>query len=120
MPNIKNLIALSDWLTYELETTYLDPPVLKVRLRPACGLVGLNVAQVDAKPSSVVVEMVLDAIVEWDLTENGAPLPCTEETKRRLVPFLRCLLAEKLKGEPSLLALALVAYAGNAENFLKN
>jgi len=120
MGNIKNLKPLSEWLTFELETDILDPPVVKFKVRPITGMAGLNIEEGDRSRSSTFIEMVLDAIQEWDLADNGEPIPCTEETKQIHATYLRCLLGTKLKNKKGLLGLELAVYAADAENFLKN
>ena len=120
MGNIKNLKPLSEWLEYELETDILDPPVVKFKVRPISGMAGLNIEEADRSRSSAFIEMVLDAIQEWDLAEAGEPIPCTKETKQKHATYLRCLLGKKLKDRPGLLGIELAGYAADAENFLKN
>jgi hypothetical protein len=81
--------------------------------------------------SDVIRRAVADAIRDWDLTEGGAPLPCTRETKDKYLPLLFGLKikqpevvvdGETLPVDPvaSVLVRALAEFAGNPENFLKN
>ena len=98
-------------------------------------LVSVNGRQ--SRMSEVIREGLVRAIVGWDLTEDGKPLACTEEQKRRVLPFLCGLMVEGgvqgengMKGLPDgeneaptvqkTLAWTLVEMAGDPENFLKN
>ena len=77
--------------------------------------------------SKVVQEALVDAVTGWDLTMNGKPLPCTEDNKRKFFPGL---LGRKLAKDPAeadidrglneFLGWALVNFAGEYGNFLKN
>lgn len=69
--------------------------------------------------SRVMMDALVDVVVAWDLTENGQPIPCTEENKRRYFPSI---LGLRLAGEEpgEFLGWALLAFAGEQGNFLKN
>jgi len=120
MGNIKNLNPLSEWLTFELDTDLLDPPVVKFRVRPTSGMSGLNVKANDRGLSSTFCEMVIDAIQDWDLADAGEPIPCDSAMKQKHAIYLRCLLGARLKDEGKLLGIELALFAGDTENFLKN
>lgn len=75
-----------------------------------------------AKFSTLVRAMLIDAVQSWDLTENGEPLACDEETKERYLPVIFGL---RIKGDQEnpfdkVLGRALMNFAGDSENFLKN
>ena len=122
MGNIKKLNPLSEWLEFELETppAWLDSPTVRFRVRPITGLSGFNVTAEDRAPSAAFAAMVIDAIEEWGFTNDGAPLPCTTETKQGYAGNLRVLLGSQLKGKKGLLGIELAAFAADPENFLKN
>lgn len=72
--------------------------------------------------SKAAREMLIDAVVGWDLTEDGKPLPCDETNKRRVLPVL---LGARLAGESDnpfelVLGRRLLEFAGDEGNFLKN
>lgn len=72
--------------------------------------------------SKAACEMLIDAVVGWDLTEDGKPLACDDATKRRVLPVL---LGTRVAGESKnpfelVLGRQLLEFAGNDENFLKN
>lgn len=121
MPDIKNISILSEWLTFELETTWFDPPVIKLKIGPI--MEDIPIADmVDNRNSSpsegdIVSYKLYDAIQDWDFTSNGQKVPLTRQNKQRI---LRPLLGLKLKGENQILGTKLLVYASNKENFLKN
>jgi hypothetical protein len=116
MANIKKLIALSEWLTYELETTVLDPPILKLRIRPINAMVANDIEPEKMKLSAMMIEMVIDAIQEWDIADAGEPIPCNDVTKRQHLQFL---LGQKVKDKDRMLGIDLLFYAGDIENFIR-
>jgi len=70
--------------------------------------------------------ILIDAVVGWDLTTEGQPIPCTMEKKREILPTLLGMAvkptAETDESDPfgRVLGRALLAFALEAENFLKN
>lgn len=117
MANIKRLIALSEWQTYELEPSkVLDLPSLKIKIKPIDSIAGLNADEGDRKFSAMIREMLIDAVQEWDIADDGKPIPCNDETKRIHLPFIFQL---KLKDKNSFLWLELLNYAGDIENFIR-
>ena len=118
MANIKRLEQLSGWQEYALVTTLLDPPVLKLRLRP---LDSFNMITVDPAGASFAfgrfaADNAIEAVAEWDLADNGVPIPVTPENK---VLYLRPILAEPVEGR-GLLGLAILEDAQNRELFVKS
>lgn len=72
--------------------------------------------------SKAIREVLIDAVVGWDLTQDGKPIPCDEENKRKILPVL---FGTRLAGEEDhpydlLLGLKLCEFAGDDRNFLKN
>lgn len=125
MANVKQRIPqVSPWITYELETDLLDPPVLKLRLRPLDGWDQWQLAQVDGQElgrAYHLLAMAITAVVDWDLKDQDKPLEVTEDNKRAV---LREILGEPVKvpeGEKTvMLGWAIVRDAQNRETFLKN
>jgi hypothetical protein len=117
--NIRRLENLTAWVEYKLTTTLLDPPVLRLRLR--------YVNPVDMVSTSLLedptfrfgkfaADNAIEAVAEWDLTENGVPVPVTAENK---VAYLRPILAEPVEGR-TLLGFAILQDAQDRKLFLKN
>jgi len=69
--------------------------------------------------SELMLGSALGAVVEWDLTDGGVPVPCDEAAKVRLAPFLRMLMAQRIVGG-GFLATEIVEKANDPENFSGN
>jgi hypothetical protein len=87
--------------------------------------------------SKAVREILIDAVVGWDLTEDGEPLACDDKAKRRVLPVLlgatltdpRPEAARKDKDGKAIpypnpfeliLGRKLVDFAADERNYLKN
>lgn len=78
--------------------------------------------------SQSITDALVDSIEAWTLTHNGGqPLECNEESKRKYLPYilgLEIIREGKAPGADfemdDVLGQALVNFAGDAENFLKN
>jgi hypothetical protein len=116
--NIKRLEQLSGWIEYALETTLLDPPVLKLRLRPldALSMVTNEPAGVSFAFGRFAADNAAEAVAEWDLCVDGVPVPVTPENK---MLYLRPILAEVVEGR-GLLGLAILEDAQDRKIFIKN
>jgi len=132
MATVKRRIPqLSPWMTFELETDLLDPPIFKVRLRPLDGWDQWQAASTPGQEFGKayhLLAMAIMAVVEWDLKDQeGKPIEVTEENKRGV---LREILGEPVKvpePEPGqekekavMLGWAIVRAAQEKETFLKN
>jgi hypothetical protein len=122
MSNIKNIIPLSEWLTFELaDNKLIDPPIVKLKLRPITDSDLLDaVADNKIRPSEIMIMRATDAIQEWDLSEDGKPIPCTETKKIELALFLKLLLTSYVKADDNFFATVIIRHAQTLENFLKN
>jgi len=96
MSDVKRLEPLTGWITYELaETEYLAEPRLSVRLRLLDGLEAADeLLKTGMSEPLAARALALMAVVEWDLTEVGKPIPVNAETK---AIFLRPLLSDVVK-----------------------
>lgn len=123
MANIKYapMEQLSCWLEYRLVTDKLDPPVFRCRLRPVTGLNLIDGYDEGEKfrLGKMTQEVAIEAVAEWDLANDGVPIPLTAENKTGL---LIPIIDAQIEGKPSgyLLGVALIADAKKRENFLKN
>ena len=121
MAELKEREAISDWIKFDLDTKELDPPVIKLKLRPI-----ESITNVDSwggngrllRTSEVVLQKAMISVAEWDLQVKGKPLPIEDPRIKQRV--LRRLLGEKLKGSQELLGNAIMAYAEELDNFSKN
>lgn len=123
MSEIKQEIqAVSGWLEYELNTKMLEPPSIKLKIAPINRMEYVDDYDVKAqgiKPlTTIVINRILRAVRDWDLTLKGKKLPVTEDNKR---DYLIPLLGEQVKGKgKTLLGFELFTFASDLENFLKN
>ena len=135
MSNIKYKpqAQLSGWMEYPLlgdrrddqgkllPSDKLDPPIFRCRLRPVdeFNMIDgfLEGGKIKPKMGRATVEVVMEAVAEWDLEENGTPIPCTSENKAL---YLRPIIADLVEGRNTLLGIAIVQDAQNRESFLKN
>ena len=121
MPEIKDIVALSEWLTFELNTEWFSPPVIKLRLSPILeDLPILEMAgkeEKDVTIGSIVGHKIYQAVQDWDFTDKGEKVPLTSANKEMI---LKPLLGLTVKGEKKILGIAIIEYARNKENFLKN
>jgi hypothetical protein len=112
---------LSCWLEYRLVTDKLDPPVFRCRLRPVTGLNLVDGYEEGEKLKlgKMTLEVAIEAVAEWDLANEGVPIPLTSENKTgMLIPIIDA----QLEGQPEghLLGVAILMDAKRRENFLKN
>jgi hypothetical protein len=68
------------------------------------------------KPSEMNREMLVSSVLGWDLTKDGKPLPCTDENKRRYLPYV---LGRKI-ADGSVIAWELLSFVRDEANFLGN
>jgi hypothetical protein len=110
----------TDWLEYRLVTTQLDPPVFRCRLKPIdmFNMIDGFMAGESSKMGQATIEAVVEAIVDWDLSLEGTPIPLTPENK---MAWLRPIIAEQVEGKDAgiLLGIAILMDGRNRENFLK-
>lgn len=118
---VKRLEQLSAWIEYTLVTTLIDPPVLRVRLRPtdafdvADSLVGVSGIPVYGR---ALLTQALNAIAEVDLVDlEGKPVVLMPENREAA---LRDLLTEKVDGRGTMLGIVVVEDSKKRELFLKN
>jgi hypothetical protein len=124
MANIKfrPMEMLSGWIEYKLVTDKLDPPVFRCRVRPVTGLSwidGVPVGETQFKRGRATLEVAVEAIAEWDLTQDGKPIPVTPENK---MGFMIEIIDAQVEGRETgvLLGIAICQDAQNRDNFLKN
>ena len=124
MANIKKIEPISDWVAFELDTTVLNPPIVRLKVSPID--LGEIKDLVDGgkgtKFSMVEKELLIDAVKEWDVSLDGVALPCSEENKRKYLWLLLGLPVKAKEGEKAgqVFAHELLAYVSDLENFVKN
>jgi hypothetical protein len=118
MTDIKKIRELSGWLTFELDTKILDPPAIRLRVKPIKSFEGILTAIKTGLASVIKLqyELVFECVQQWDLTQDGAPIPVNSETKRKYLSFL---LGEKTKAG-IFLYIEISVYACEIQNFYEN
>ena len=129
--DIKSIQPLAD-VAYELDSNRPEPMTVKftVAFVAEDEIPDYLPAKPDGrrkfKASSLLREMLIDAVRGWDLTMDGKPLECNEENKRKYLPIILGLKIKRKDGAPKgetlddVLGRALLNFAGDPENFLKN
>lgn len=120
--NYKPTLPLSGWLEYHLKTAKLEPPVIRLRLRPLdrFDIIDATIDEGDLAVGRTLAAAASKAVIEWDLEDqDGKPIPVNQATKD---VHLGELLGEELKDKPvgTLLGIQIVKDARTRENFLKN
>ncbi len=115
MAVLKKYQAKSNWLKYELQTKYLEPPVLTVQLRHFSPLEAVPTAA-DVNRSydpAFLVDLAAKAIQDWDLTdEDGKKIPL-EKAKEVMIQIGGEMVVDRKKP----LVLVIVEDAGNPDFF---
>lgn len=120
MPEIKDIIALSNWITFELETKLFKPPIIKLRISPIAEdvpIIELMGRKKFASKGEVWAYKIFDIVQDWDFTDEGEKVPLTRDNKRKA---LTPLLGLKLKGEKQILGTRIVEMALDPKTFVKN
>lgn len=70
----------------------------------------------DLRPSEMNREMLIAAVQGWDLTTDGQPLPCSDENKRKYLPYI---FGRKTVGG-DVVAWEMLLFVRDEANFLGN
>ncbi|MFA5284157.1 MAG: hypothetical protein WC347_01040 [Smithellaceae bacterium] len=124
--DIKSIQPTAD-ITFAMEDEQLGTLSLTVGFLAQDDVADYIEAGEKKKLSKLIREMLIDAVKGWDLKSNGKPVPCTDEEKKKHLPII---LGLKIKVEneegkkrmlfDDVLGRALLEFAGNEKNFLKN
>jgi hypothetical protein len=105
----------SVWEEFELDTDIIDPPIVRLQLRPLfrkgqlegflafAGVPSIDKLKLDKADVSEfwpvfekIIPIIMQHVIGWDLTLNGEPIPCTEEEKMK--PWFKdALMWEEVK-----------------------
>jgi hypothetical protein len=116
---IEKIPTAEVWAEFKLRTELLDPPVIKLKLRPAFRSSILREIfyfyarrtekqkKQEIKESDMferlvdgAIALILRNVMDWDLMKNNEPIPCDEENKRYfLEPLLWDLVEEKVEAK---------------------
>jgi len=137
------------WATFELDTLYIDPPVVKLKIMPLTGEAQLRRAIemkkiypditaekkgdlldektidkfIDRLPEAVKrnIPIVVNQVIGWDLTDKGASITCSENNKKKyLIPLLWETVKSKDPKNRNYLVRAIIDFASDLRNFTKN
>jgi len=82
---------------------------------------------VKLRQSKIITEALIDTVLGWDITLDGQPIECNEANRREWLPYLLGLkVIREDEGQrdkfslDDILGMALLYFAGDPENFLKN
>lgn len=120
--NLRDVEPHSKWLDFELDTAEPMAVRLKVKYVPDLILADFVDVKGNLKPKlyESVFEIVLDAIIDWDLMDGKKEIQCTEENKQEYYDQLNVIFDIKVKESENSLGAELIRHARNKENFLKN
>ena len=90
-----------EWLELEVESKKVIGP-LKFLVKPLSSDDQLDMADIGREDKKGFLNKILDLILDWNLTQNGSPLECSDENKKSYLPYLipMNLKKEKKKEEP--------------------
>jgi len=126
-----------EWLELEVESKKLVGP-LKFLVKPLSSDEQLDMAEIGRESSKKFLTKVQDLVMDWDLTKNGEKLECNEENKESFLPYLipmslkkeeeeekevtadEDLDKPKVKKIPGTVGLAILGFAQDFANFIKN
>ena len=96
----------------ELEVAYIAMDEVKDYVKPG----------EQYRQSKVFRKMLIDAVSGWDLTSDGQAIQCNAENRDKYLPIILGLQLKVEEGEKygDVLGVALLGFAADSENFLKN
>jgi len=111
---IEKIPTAEVWAEFKLRTDLLDPPVIKLKLKPAFRSAILreifyyyakrkkkkerqdDESEMFERLVDGAIALIIRNVVDWDLMKNGEPIPCDDENKRYfLEPLLWNLVEER-------------------------
>lgn len=125
MPDVKIIRVVSEWLTYTLDAPNLGYDLevkLKLRFTDAFDRTNYKRDYDEGRAGDAFRRAILDVVADWDFTHDGAAVPCTTENKDLYLKPMLSMWLKKEKPEDTgvLLGPAILEYAQNRDNFLKN
>jgi len=126
-----------EWLELEVESKKIVGP-LKFLIKPLSSDEQLSMADLGREDNKEFLTRIQDLVLDWDLTKNGEKLACDEENKKSYLPYLFPMTLKKEKEEekeltadidldepkpkkiPGTVGLAILGFAQDFTNFIKN
>lgn len=126
------------WLELELESDKIIGP-LKLKIKPLSAAEQIEYGRIAAENRDEYLKKIYDLVLEWNLTNNGQPVPCDEKNRELYLKYLVPLsLKQEKKQRKEILAdqdkdkeeeepkvkmtvgLAMFNFAKDFTNFVKN
>ena len=76
-----------EWLELEVESKKVIGP-LKFLVKPLSSDDQLDMAEISREDKKGFLNKILDLVLGWNLTKNGEPLLCDDESKKAYMPYL--------------------------------
>jgi len=112
---IEKIPTIEIWAEFKLRTDLLEPPVIKLKLKPAFRSAILREifyyyakrkkkerqdeeSEMLERMVDGAISLILRNVVDWDLMKNNEPIPCDDENKRYfLEPLLWNFVEETIE-----------------------
>src|SRR4030042_2235499 len=89
-----------EWLELRIKSKEGEK-TLRIKLKPLSTEDQLDMAEVGGKDIKECFVNIKDVVLDWDLKTGEEALPCTDENKKKYLPFLITLkLAEDTENSP--------------------
>ena len=112
-----------EWLELRIKSKEGEK-TLRIKLKPLSTEDQLDMAEVGGKDIKEFFVNIKDVVLDWDLKTGEEALPCTDENKKKYLPFLITLKlaedTEKEEGAKSIVGYKIMEFAQNFDNFIKN
>lgn len=127
-----------EWLELEVKSKKLVGP-LKFLIKPLSSDEQLDMADLGREERKKFLAKIQDLVLDWDLTKNGEKLECNDENKKSYLPYLIPMTLKEKKEEeekeitadmdldkpkpkkiPGTVGLAILGFAQDFTNFIKN
>ena len=126
-----------EWLELEVKSKKLIGS-LKFLIKPLSSSEQLDMADIGRESRTEFLDKIQDLVMDWDLTKDGEKLVCDEENKKSFLPYLipmtlkeeeekekeitadEDLNESKAKKIPGTVGLAILGFAQDFTNFIKN
>ena len=125
-----------EWLELEVESEKGERS-LRFKIKPLSAKDQLDLGDIARKDVKDLLSYVSGIVIDWDLTEGGKKLPCTDKAKEKYLPYLIGMTIKKKEEEKrreegevstdkgpgeirSFVGLEILSFAQNFDNFIKN
>lgn len=107
------------WIAICVHSDVLTEP-FRFKVQP----LGEAATLASTRAEAAVTALFIAAVVDWDFTNDGQPLPCDEANKKRYLTRFATYLVASVNGKPtdgkSNMASEVMQFCLRPDNFLKN